>query len=79
MTEVFTRIAEQSASGDAIADRLLGLGYSHLVIHAGLFRQWLESADPDIATRVDAFTGTRIRELLFEGGFGLYEITPPAP
>ena len=79
VTEVFTRIAEQSASGDAIADRLLGLGYSHLVIHAGLFRQWLESADPDTATRVDAFTGTRIRELLFEGGFGLYEITPPAP
>jgi 4-amino-4-deoxy-L-arabinose transferase-like glycosyltransferase len=77
VNEVFTRIAEQSASGDAIADRLLGLGYSHLVIHTGLFRQWLESADTDTATRVNAFTGSRLGERLFEGGFGLYEITPP--
>lgn len=77
VNEVFARIAAQSASGDAIADRLLGLGYSHLVIHAGLFRQWLESTDTVTATRVNAFTGTRLKELLDESGFGLYEITPP--
>jgi len=79
VNEVFTRIAEQSVSGDAIADRLLGLGYSHMVVHTGLFRQWLDRADADTAARVDAFAGSRIRELLFEGGFGLYEITPPPP
>lgn len=79
VNEVFTRIAEQSASGDAIADRLLGLGYSHLVVHAELFRQWLDTADADTVTRVNAFIGTRLKERLFEGGYGLYEITPPPP
>ncbi len=77
VNKVFTSIAEQSPSGDAIADRLLQLGYSHLVVHTGLFRQWLTSADKTTAERVNAFTATRLEELLFEGGFGLYEILPP--
>ena len=76
---VFTSVAEQAASGDAIADRLLALGYSHIVVHTGLFRQWLGSADQATAARVNAFTGTRLTELLFDGGFGLYEIRPAAP
>jgi hypothetical protein len=76
VNKVFTSIAEQSSSGDAIADRLLELGYSHIVVHTGLFRQWLTSTDKATAERVDAFTNTRLEELLFEGGFGLYEITP---
>ena len=76
VTQVFTSVAERSVSGDAIADRLLDLGYSHLVVHTGLFRQWLELADEDAAARVQAFTGSRLNELLFEGGFGLYEISP---
>ncbi len=78
VNEVFTSVAERSESGDAIADRLLDLGYSHLVLHAGLFRQWLELADAGTAARVNAFTGTRLKPLLFEGGFGLYEIVPSA-
>jgi len=76
VNKVFTSIAEQSPSGDAIADRLLELGYSHIVVHTGLFRQWLTSTDNATAERVQAFTDTRLRELLFESGFGLYEITP---
>ena len=76
VNEVFTSVARQSASGDAIADRLLDLGYSHLVVHTGLFRQWLESADAGTAARVNAFTGTRLKELLFEDGYGVYEIVP---
>ncbi len=76
VNKVFTSIAEVSPSGDAIADRLLELGYSHIVVHTGLFRQWLTSTDKATAERVDAFTGTRLEELLFEGGFGLYAITP---
>jgi 4-amino-4-deoxy-L-arabinose transferase-like glycosyltransferase len=76
VNKVFTSIAEQSTSGDAIAARLLELGYSHIVVHTGLFRQWLTSTDKATAKRVNAFTETRLRELLFEGGFGLYEITP---
>jgi 4-amino-4-deoxy-L-arabinose transferase-like glycosyltransferase len=76
VNEVFTSVAERSASGDAIADRLLDLGYSHLVVHTGLFRQWLSSADAGTAARVTAFTGSRLEELLFEGGYGLYEIVP---
>jgi len=76
VNQVFKSVAERSASGDAIADRLLDLGYSHLVVHTGLFRQWLELADAETAARVQTFTGTRLNELLFEGGFGLYEISP---
>ena len=76
---VFTSVAEQAASGDAIADRLLALGYSHIVVHTGLFRQWLGSTDEATAERVNAFTSTRIAELVFDGGFGLYEIRPITP
>jgi hypothetical protein len=76
VNKVFTSIAEQSSSGDAIADRLLELGYSHIVVHTGLFRQWLASTDEATAERVNAFTGTRLEELLFESGFGLYGIKP---
>ena len=76
VNEVFTRIAEHSLSGDAIAERLLELGYSHLVVHTGLFRQWLQSTDAGTAERVNAFTSIRLRELLFESGYGLYEIVP---
>jgi 4-amino-4-deoxy-L-arabinose transferase-like glycosyltransferase len=77
--EVFTSIAERSDSGDGIAIRLLDLGYSHIVVHPELFRQWLASTDEGTAARVNAFANTRLRELLVDGGFGLYEITPPAP
>lgn len=76
VNKVFTSIAEQSSSGDAIAERLLELGYSHIVVHTGLFRQWQASTDKATAERVNAFTATRLRELLLEGGFGLYEILP---
>jgi 4-amino-4-deoxy-L-arabinose transferase-like glycosyltransferase len=79
VNDVFTSIAERSRSGDAIADRLLDLGYSHIVVHAGLFRQWLAAADAVTAERVNAFIDTRLEERLFEGGFGLYEIVSPAP
>lgn len=79
VNEVFTSIAEQAQSGDGIADRLLGLGYSHIVVHAGLFRQWQSSTDELTAARVNAFVGTRLEERLFEDGFGLYEIVPAAP
>ncbi len=76
VNQVFTSIAERSASGDAIADRLLDLGYSHLVVHTGLFRHWLALTDEGTAARINDFTRTRLEELLFEGGFGLYEILP---
>jgi 4-amino-4-deoxy-L-arabinose transferase-like glycosyltransferase len=79
VNEVFTSVADQSASGGAIADRLLDLGYSHIVVHTGLFRQWLGSTDEATATRVNEFTATRLTELLFDGGFGLYEIQRAAP
>jgi 4-amino-4-deoxy-L-arabinose transferase-like glycosyltransferase len=79
VNEVFTSIAQRSASGDAIADRLLELGYSHIVVHPGLFRQWLASADEGTASRVSAFTAARLKERHFEDGFGLYEIVPPVP
>jgi hypothetical protein len=80
VNEVFTSIAERSASGDGIADRLLELGYSHIVVHAGLFRQWLATtADERTASRVTAFANERLKELILEGGYGLYEIVPPAP
>jgi len=45
-------------------------------VHTGLFRQWLTSTDEVTVERVNVFTETRLEELLFEGGFGLYEILP---
>jgi 4-amino-4-deoxy-L-arabinose transferase-like glycosyltransferase len=79
VNDVFTSIAERSGSGDEIADRLLELGYSHIVVHTGLFRRWLSSTDELTAERVNAFVGTRLEERLLEGGFGLYEIVAKAP
>ncbi|MDH3862588.1 MAG: glycosyltransferase family 39 protein [Gammaproteobacteria bacterium] len=76
---VFTSVAERSESGDGIADRLLGLGYSHIVVHTGLFRQWLGSTDERTAARVNAFADERLKQLLFDDGFGLYEIMPQTP
>ena len=78
VNEVFASIAGEAGSGDAIADRLLELGYSHVVVHTGLFRQWLSSTDEATAARVNAFIAARLTETLFDGGFGLYEILPPA-
>ena len=79
VNDVFTSIAERSVSGGGIADRLAELGYSHIVVHEGLFRQWLGSTDERTASRVNEFVGERLQELLVEGGFGLYAIVPPAP
>ncbi len=79
VNEVFNNIAEKSATGDRIADRLLELGYSHIVVHGGLFRQWLATTDEHTAARVNAFANQRLRELIVEADFGLYEIRPPAP
>lgn len=78
VNEVFASIAGQAESGDGIADRLLELGYSHLVVHTGLFREWLVTTDPATVARVNAFIATRLEETLFDGGFGLYKILPPA-
>ena len=69
----------QSVSGGGIADRLAELGYSHIVVHSGLFRQWLASTDEQTASRVNAFVSEYLQQRLVEGGFGLYEIVPPAP
>ena len=77
VNEVFASIADQAGSGDGIADRLLELGYSHLLVHTGLFRQWLGTTDEPTAARVNAFIATRLTETLFDGGFGLYEIRTP--
>jgi 4-amino-4-deoxy-L-arabinose transferase-like glycosyltransferase len=77
VNKVFTSIAKQSHSGDAIADRLLELGYSHLVVHTGLLRQWLASTDKATGERVNALIDQRLEELLFESGFGIYQILPP--
>jgi 4-amino-4-deoxy-L-arabinose transferase-like glycosyltransferase len=78
VNEVFTSVAERSASASGIADRLLELGYSHIVVHAGLFRQWLASTDEGTASRVNAFADEYLKELLVEEGFGLYEIRSQA-
>jgi hypothetical protein len=79
VNEVFSSIAEKSASGDRIADRLLELGYSHIVVHRGLLRQWLATTDERTAARVNAFANQRLQKLIVEADFGLYEIRPPAP
>lgn len=77
VNQVFTSVAERSESADGIADRLLALGYSHIVVHEGLFRQWLALTDEQTSLRVNTFANERLEELFFEDGFGLYEITSP--
>ena len=79
VNEVFTSIAGEARSGGAIAERLLQLGYSHLVVRTDLFQQWLEGTDPQIRARVVNFTAHRLRELVIEKGYGLYEIVDPEP
>lgn len=75
---VFTSIAENSGSGKDIAEQLTRFGYSHLVIHNDLFQQWLQTADPATQSRVANFANYRLRQLVIEGGYGLYEIVEPS-
>ena len=75
---VFTSIAENSGSGQDIAEQLTTLGYSHLVIRNDLFRQWLETAGTETQARVANFTNYRLGQLVLEEGYGLYEIVDPA-
>lgn len=77
VNEVFTDIAAEAGSGQAIADRLSQLGYSHLVVRADLFRQWLDGTDPGTRARVQNFVNYRLHELVLEQGYGLYEIVEP--
>jgi 4-amino-4-deoxy-L-arabinose transferase-like glycosyltransferase len=74
---VFTSIAENADSGQAIADQLTELGYSHIVVHNDLLQQWLETTDAATQAHVNEFAGTRLRRLVLEGGYGLYEIIGP--
>jgi hypothetical protein len=74
---VFTSIAGSSRSGQDIADQLTKLGYSHLVVHNGLLQQWLETTDAATRARVANFASYRLRRLVLEEGYGLYEIVDP--
>ena len=74
---VFTSIAANSGSGQGIADQLTNLGYSHLVVHNDLLQQWLETADAATQARVSNFARYRLRQLVLEKGYGLYEIVAP--
>jgi len=77
VNEVFTDIATDAGSGDAIARRLLDLGYTHLVVRDDLFRLWLASTDPAVQARVQEFALERLRQLELEEGFGLFQIIVP--
>jgi 4-amino-4-deoxy-L-arabinose transferase-like glycosyltransferase len=74
---VFNSVAGEADSGRAIAERLTQLGYSHLVVRTDLFRAWLEGSDPETRARVEDFTRYRLKELVIEQGYGLYEIISP--
>jgi 4-amino-4-deoxy-L-arabinose transferase-like glycosyltransferase len=74
VNKVFTSIAAESGSGRAIAERLVRLGYSHLVLRRDLFQRWLDSTDADTRARVMNFVSYRLNELVIEEGYGLYEI-----
>ncbi len=74
---VFTSIAGNSGSGQDIADQLTNLGYSHLVVHNDLLQQWLETVDAETQARVSNFARYRLRQLVLEEGYGLYEIVAP--
>jgi 4-amino-4-deoxy-L-arabinose transferase-like glycosyltransferase len=74
---VFTSIAENSDSGQDIADQLTELGYSHLVVHNDLLQQWLETTDAATQARVNRFARVGLQRLVLEGGYGLYEIVDP--
>jgi 4-amino-4-deoxy-L-arabinose transferase-like glycosyltransferase len=74
---VFTSIAENSGSGQDIADQLTRLGYSHVIVHNDLLQQWLDTADAATQARVTNFARYRLRRLVLEQGYGLYEIIDP--
>jgi len=77
VNEVFTNIATDAASGDAIAERLLDLGYTHLVVRDDLFRQWLAMTDAAVQARVHDFALDCLRQLELREGYGLYQIVSP--
>jgi hypothetical protein len=46
-------------------------------VHNDLLQQWLETTDAATQAHVNEFAGTRLRRLVLEGGYGLYEIIGP--
>lgn len=74
---IFFRIAEESESSEAIADRLTGLGYTHLLLRYDLFNQWLNKADQTTQTHVTVFFSDATRKLKAKEGYGLHEILSP--
>ncbi len=74
---VFTYLAENSASGQALGDRLRELGYTHVMVHDHLFVNWVESEDAATQARVAEFVNGRLVPVAMENGFSLYRISPP--
>lgn len=74
---VFVNIAENADSGLGISETLTRLGYTHLLIRSDLFDQWLSSEDEVIQARVADFARNRLKLLVIEEGYGLYEVVLP--
>lgn len=77
LNSVFISIAENADSGEGIAETLTRLGYTHLLIRNDLFDQWVSNADEAIQARVADFAGNRLKLLVIEEGYGLYEVVLP--
>lgn len=71
---VFENLAKNSHTADEIASGLEARGFTHLVIRADFFNQWLAGTDPATQQRVQAFIASRLRQLIDKEGYGLYEI-----
>ena len=74
---VFTYLAETAPSGQALGDRLLELGYTHIMAQDQLFLNWVDAADEATQARVAEFAGRWLVPVINENGYGLYRITPP--
>lgn len=71
---VFENLARNSHSADEIASGLAARGFTHVVIRAEFFNHWLAGTDSTTQQRVRGFIGSRLRQLVEEEGYGLYEI-----
>ena len=74
LNEVFTTIAESTASPADIAGRLRALGYTHIVTNNHLFGEWMNRTDEATRQRVGDFAAQHVNELRAVGIYGLYEI-----
>lgn len=75
--EAFKQALATEPSAAALARRLSGNGFTHLMVGHRLFNQWIGSTfDPESRVRLKMFVDQHLEPLFSANGYGLYRLKP---